>query len=113
MIWAKRFFLVVPFAIAAVLNVLSLIAHRLDFRPEQIAKYGFLFSAPWGRLVDDIWFGLLDRVWTGTRSHWLYVLLGYVTILWIPAILYSICVWVFFYVFKILSHRETKQSASD
>ena len=89
MLWTKRFFLGLPFAIAALLNVLMLVADRLHMRSEHLAGYGFLFGTPWAWLIDYVWFGLFDQIWRGTvHSHWLAASIGYVVFLWIPAVLY-------------------------
>jgi hypothetical protein len=112
MVWTKRFSLALPFAIAAVLNVLMLVADRLHMRSEHIAGYGFLFGTPWAWLIDYVWFGLLDP-WRGTvHSHWLTASMGYVAILWIPAALYSTCLWLVFCALKI-ARRRSSQSAPD
>jgi hypothetical protein len=54
---------------------------------EHIAGYGFLFAIPWAWLLDRGWFG-------NVHSRWLEELVGYVIILWIPALLYSGCLWL-------------------
>ena len=86
----KRFVIAAPFLIAAVLSVLMLAADRLDLYRERIAGYGFLFATPWAWLIDLLgWF---------PRPHnwWLQLFLGSVLFLWIPAFLYSTCVWLLF-----------------
>jgi len=55
MAWFRRVLLTVPFAIAAVLNVLMLNADRFHLRREHIAGYGFLFGTPWAWLLDRGW----------------------------------------------------------
>ena len=55
MIWLRRILLTVPFAIAAVLNVLVLSADRLHLHREHVAGLGFLFGAPWAWLLDRGW----------------------------------------------------------
>jgi hypothetical protein len=87
MAWFRRILLTVPFAIAAVLNVLALNADRFHLHREHVAGYGFLFAAPWA------W--LLDRVWIPDyHHHRMRLLFGYAIILWIPALLYSGCLWL-------------------
>jgi len=82
----------VPFVIAAVLNVLMLYAGRLHLRGEYVAGYGFLFGTPWA------W--LLDRGWVPDyHHHGMQLLFGYAIILWIPPLLYSGCLWLLFVVF--------------
>jgi hypothetical protein len=114
MVWTKRFLLALPFAIAAVLNALMLVADRLHIRSEHIAGYGFLFATPWAWLIDYIWFGLLDILWRGTiHSYSCASSMGYVAILWIPALLYSTCLWLLFRGLKIISRRHSSQSVPD
>src|SRR5260370_40773752 len=114
MVWTKRFFLALPFAIAAVLNVLMLVADRLHIRSEHIAGYGFLFGTPWAWLIDYIWFGLLDHIRRGTiHSYALTASMGYVAILWIPALLYSTCFCLLFCGLKIISRSQSSQSVPD
>ena len=80
----RHLVLAIPFAVAAVLNVLLNIARPLHWRSEHVAGYCFLFATPWG------W--LLDRGWLGPfGSKWLDDLMAYLTLLWIPALLYSGC----------------------
>lgn len=89
MVWLRRILLTVPFALAALLNVLSLNADRLHLHREHVAGYAFLFGAPWA------W--LLDRGWVPDyHHHRMQVLFGYAIILWIPALLYSGCLWLLF-----------------
>ncbi len=48
---------------------------------------GFLFGTPWA------W--LLDRGWVPDyHHHSMQLLFGYAIILWIPALLYSGCLWL-------------------
>jgi hypothetical protein len=87
-----------PFAVAAALNVLSLAAGRWHLHSQQIPRYGFLFAVPWA------W--LLDQGWPTIRQPRLEALLGYIVILWIPAALYSIFLWlVFAVVTRASRHR--------
>jgi hypothetical protein len=44
---ARRFLIVLPFVIAAVLNVLSITANRFHANSQHLEGYGFLFAAPW------------------------------------------------------------------
>lgn len=84
-----RTLLTIPFGIAALLNILSVASDPLQLRSEHIAGYAFLFSAPWAWLLDQIW--IPDR-----HHHWLQMIFGYTIILWIPALLYSTCIWLLF-----------------
>jgi hypothetical protein len=87
MTWARRILLAVPFALATVLTVLISCADRLHLRGQRMAGYGFAFGTPWA------W--LLDRGWLGdVHSRFLQMLSVYAVILWIPAILYSACLWL-------------------
>ena len=89
MAWFRRVLLTLPFAIAAVLNVLMLNADRFHIRGQHIAGYCFLFGA--------LWAWLLDRGWVSDyHHHRMQLLFGYAIILWIPALLYSGCLWLLF-----------------
>ena len=83
----KLLLLALPFGIAAVLNVLGLFADQLHLHRQRVAAYGFLFSTPWAWLLDHAWFGAV-------HNRWLDGLLVYTEILWIPAALYSFCIWL-------------------
>lgn len=91
--------MVLPFAGAALLNVLVCIARPPHWRTEHVAAYFFLFGAPWAWLLDRGWFGSLD-------SRWLQTLMGYLVILWIPALLYSGCLWLLLRVLGTRAGRE-------
>jgi hypothetical protein len=77
----RRLLIALPFAFAGVFNLLSLVAYRLHWNPQDIAGYGFLFVAPWGWLVDVLFVNIHNR--------WLATLHGYTVMLWVPALLYS------------------------
>jgi len=98
MIWARRILLVVPFVVATVLTVLISSADRLHLRSERIAGYGFLFGAPWAWLLDHDWFGSI-------HSRWLQSLITYAVILWIPAMLYSACLWLLLRLLRLRASR--------
>jgi hypothetical protein len=87
MTWRGRLVLSVPFVIAATLNVLDIIARPLHWRAEHIDGYCFLFGTPWGWLLDNGWIGSVN-------SKWLDGAIAYSVILWIPALLYSGCLWL-------------------
>ena len=106
MAWTKRFLLALPFAIAAALNVLLLVADRFDLRSEHIAGYGFLFGTPWAWLLDRGW---LSHV----RTRWVIALEVYSVVLWIPAALYSCCIWLVFGCLKLISRRHSNQPGPD
>ena len=76
-----------PFVAAGVLTFLIGFGDRLHLRSEQVAGYGFLFGIPWAWLVDRGWF---EHV----HSRFVQSLIDYAVILWIPAILYSACLWL-------------------
>jgi hypothetical protein len=76
-----------PFAVAFVLNLFSLATYRLHWNPEHVARYDFLFAIPWA------W--ILDRSFVSIHSRWLSTLYGYAVLLWVPALLYSTCLWLF------------------
>jgi hypothetical protein len=98
--WARRFLIILPFVIAAVLNVLSLTANRFRTNSQHIEGYGFLFAAPWGWIVDRGWF-------ENVHSRPLTVLIGYALILWIPATLYSVCLWLVMNGIRTFAARRT------
>jgi hypothetical protein len=101
MTWAKRIFLTIPFAVASVLTILVALSDRLHLRLQRIAGYGFLFATPWG------W--LLDRLWTPTfHNRWMERMMGYVVILWIPALLYSLSLWIVMRVFRFPVSRTSR-----
>jgi hypothetical protein len=68
------------------LNLLSLATYRLHWNPEHVARYGFLFAIPWA------W--ILDGLFVSIHSRWLSALYGYAVLLWVPALLYSGCLWL-------------------
>jgi len=82
-----RRLLAVPFIIAAALTLLVVSADRLHLRREHIAGCAFLFGTPWAWLLDRGWFGSI-------QSRWAESLISYAVILWIPAVLYSACLWL-------------------
>lgn|SRR5579862_2856777 len=103
MIRPKRILLALPFGIAGTLTVLSL-ARPLHGR-HKLEICGFLFGAPWAWLLDQGWFGAISRKWLG-------MIVGYLILLWIPALLYSCCFWLCFRALQIRRPRSA-QSLSD
>ncbi len=99
--WTNRLLVAVPFAIAALLNALMVGVEHLHLRLGYIARYGFVFSGPWGRPVNfaDITNHL------NVQNRWLGGFLTYVALLWIPAVLYSVCVWLLLVVLGIAARR--------
>jgi hypothetical protein len=96
MVWLKRFLIALPFAIAAVLNVLVIATDRLHLYlyRQHVVGYGFLFATPWAWLLDHpSWF-------RNVHNRPLMALLGYTFFLWIPAALYSGCLWLLFFIFR-------------
>jgi hypothetical protein len=87
MIWTRRLLLAFPFAVAATLTVMMNVADRFHWRREHIAGYGFLFSTPWAWLLDRGWF-------ENVHNRWFEAFIAYAVILWIPALLYSACLWL-------------------
>ena len=87
MCWTKRLLIALPIAIAAALNVLMIVADQLHLHREHIEGYGFLFALPWAWLLDRSWFANL-------HNRLLEAILGYFFMLWIPASLYSVCLWL-------------------
>lgn len=102
--WTKRLVIGTPFAIAALLNVLSIVSGRLRLNGERIAGYGFMFATPWA------W--LLDRGWIPSiHNRAAEELVAYALVLWIPAALYSGCIWLLFIGFG-LSDRSFSRAKS-
>ena len=98
----RRAALALPFVVAGLLNVLLIVARPLHWRSEHIAGYGFLFLAPWAWLLDRGWF---DRV----NSKWLETVIAYLFILWIPALLYSLCFWLLFRGAQFFTRRHVNE----
>jgi hypothetical protein len=100
MTWRGRLVLSLPFAVAATLNVLDVIARPLHWRGEHIDGYCFLFGTPWAWLLDNGWIGSVS-------SKWLEDVIAYSIILWIPALLYSDCLWLVIWASKaVVRHRH-------
>ncbi len=99
--WTNRFLIAAPFAIAALLNVLMIGVEHLHLHLGHIARYGFVFSGPWVWLVNvaDITNHL------NVQNRWLGEFIAYVALLWIPAVLYSACVWLLLLALGIAAHR--------
>jgi len=87
--WFMRTLLTIPFAVAALLNILSVAAIPLRLNSEHIGSRIFLFAAPWSWLLDLLW--MPDR-----HHHRLQMFFGYAILLWVPALLYSTCIWLLF-----------------
>jgi hypothetical protein len=87
MIWVKRIMLSFPFAIAAALTAMLAVARHFPMRREHLAGYAFLFATPWAWLLDHNWFG-------GSNAAWFERFINYMVILWIPALLYAVCLWL-------------------
>lgn len=83
---ATRILILVPFFVAAILNMLAFYADRLHLNIQRVAGLAFLFATPWG------W--LLNRL-PASDERFMYLL-----VLWIPALLYSACIWVACYAAK-------------
>jgi hypothetical protein len=101
-VWAKRLLLLSPFVAAAVLTALVILCDRLHLRREHVAGYVFLFGAPWDWLLDRDPFG---RV----QSRWLENVIVYAFLLWIPALLYSGCLWVLMWGIRYLADRPSRE----
>jgi hypothetical protein len=85
--WLRRILLAVPIATATILTLLISSADRFHLPLQPVAGYGFLFGTPWAWLLDHDWLG-------NVRSRWVESLVGYAILLWIPALLYSACLWL-------------------
>lgn len=87
----------VPLAIAALLNAVMLGVEYVHLRLDYIARYGLIFPGPWAWLVNvaDITNHL------NVQNRWLAGVIFYVALLWIPAVLYSVCFWLLLVVIRI------------
>jgi hypothetical protein len=98
----SRAMLALPFLVAGLLNVLLIVARPLHWRSEHIEAYVFSFSTPWAWLLDRGWF---PRV----NSRWLETLIVYLVILWIPALLYSVCFWLLLRAEQFCTHHHVNK----
>jgi hypothetical protein len=92
--WTRRLLVALPFTIAFVLTMLVELADRLQMRAERVAGYGFAFGTPWAWLLDHDWFG-------NVHSRWLESVISYPIVLWIPAFLYAVCLWLLFRLLRL------------
>jgi len=97
--WPRRILLALPLVAAGVLTFLISFGDRLHLRSEQVAGYGFLFGIPWAWLLDRGWF---EHV----HSRFVQSLIDYAVILWIPAILYSACLWLLLQFLGVRTRRS-------
>jgi hypothetical protein len=98
--WLERTLLALPFVIALLLNMLTIAAGRFHQYGQRIAGYGFMFGTPWAWLLDHGWVG-------NFQDRWLEALTVYAFILWIPAALYSSCLWLLIAGIKLaVTHRS-------
>lgn len=81
----RRLLLLIPFGIAAVLNLLMAIAGL--FHLQHLEAYAFMFFAPWAWLLDQGWLPEIHNRWFEAAGAYLFVL-------WIPAALYSGILWL-------------------
>jgi hypothetical protein len=99
----RRLVITSPFAVACVLNLLSLVTY-LHWNPQYIAGYGFLLAVPWGWLIDGLFVSIHNR--------WLAALYGYTIMLWVPAVLYSACLWLLLSGIQVLAIRLKRADKS-
>jgi len=92
----RRLLLLSPFGIAAVLTVLM-----TNLSSERVAGYVFLFATPWAWLLDRGSFPKLP-------NRALETLVVYVVLLWVPALLYSGCLWLLLRAFSYATARVRK-----
>lgn len=99
--WTNRLLIAVPFAFAALLNAVMVGVEHLHLRLDYIARYGLAFPGPWAWVVNvaDITNHL------NVQNGWLRGFIIYVALLWIPAALYSVCLWVLLVVLGIAARR--------
>jgi hypothetical protein len=105
--WLSRLLVAIPFAIAALFNALW--SGSSPIHLNYIARYGFLYSWPWNWLpnVGD----LMNRLNLHNQS--LESLGWYIALFWIPAVLYSVCIWLLLVVFRIAARRLLKRFDPD
>jgi hypothetical protein len=103
--WTNRLLIAVPLAIAALLNAVMLGVEHLHLRLSHIANYGFLFPGPWVWLVNVA--DVANRL--NVQNRWLAGFIGYVVLLWVPAVLYSVCVWLLLAAFRIAARPLLNQ----
>ena len=99
--WTNRLLIAVPFAIAALLNAIMVGVEHLHLRLDYIARYGFVFCGPWAWLVNFA--DITNRL--HVQNRWLAGFITYVALLWIPAVLYSVCVWLLLVFLGIAARR--------
>jgi hypothetical protein len=99
----------VPFAVAALLNAVMVCVDHFRLRLDLIARYGFAFSGPWARIVNVA--DITNRL--NVQNGWLRGFITYVGLLWIPAILYSVCVWLLLSVIGVAARRFLNRLAPD
>jgi hypothetical protein len=87
----RRLLLLSPFGIATALTVLM-----TNLQSERVAGYGFLFATPWAWLLDR---GSFPKI----SNRALETLVVYVVLLWVPALLYSGCLWLLLRAFSYAS----------
>jgi hypothetical protein len=98
--WLVKSLLALPFVIALLLNVLMIAARPLHLYGQRVAGYGFLFAPPWAWLLDH---GSIGNF----HNRRLEAFVVYVFILWIPAALYSSCLWLLIAGTKLaVTHRS-------
>jgi hypothetical protein len=97
---AKRLALALPFTIALVLNLASILAHRFQWNPQEVSRFGFLFAVPWGWLLDEL-------PLPPPGNHTLISLaITYGIVLWIPAALYAGSLWLLLAAIKSIVVRR-------
>jgi len=99
--WTKRLLVAVPFTIAALLNAIMVGVEHLHLRLAYIARFWIVFSGPWAWLVNFA--DITNRL--NLQNRWLRGFIAYVVLLWIPAILYSVCVWLLLVILGIAARR--------
>jgi hypothetical protein len=55
---------------------------------EHVAGLGFLFAAPWRRLLGHEWY------FGNHPAQWIDRVVTYTVVLWIPALLYALSLWL-------------------
>ena len=73
---------------------------HLHLRLNYIARYGLVFSGPWYWLMNFA--DITNRL--NVPIEWLRGFMLYAALLWIPAVLYSVCVWLLLVILRISAH---------
>jgi hypothetical protein len=99
--WAERFLILVPTAIAALLTGIMFGVEFLHLPLNYIVRYVFVFYGPWARLGDISY--IADHVHIHNERLAEFAIDR--ALVWIPAVLYSVCLLSLLVVLRITSRR--------